>query len=98
MQPSGRRDKQQEARPGRAGLAADSALALVLAAVLTVATYFTSTELLKQKPRTASALNYLGGTTMPCAANLQIPLESAPGTYTFVCMYHPNMTGQLTVI
>src|SRR5439155_13334155 len=41
------------------------------------------TELLKQKPRTASALNYLGGTTMPCAANLQIPLESAPGTYTF---------------
>src|SRR5206468_3327887 len=41
------------------------------------------TELLKQKPRTASALNYLGGTTMPCAANLQVPLESAPGTYTF---------------
>src|SRR5207248_2008827 len=41
------------------------------------------TELLKQKPRNATALNYLGGTTMPCAANLQVPLESPPGVYTF---------------
>jgi len=41
------------------------------------------TELLKQQPRSATALNYLGGTTMPCAANLQVPLESPPGTYTF---------------
>ena len=42
MQPGGHRDKQHEARAGRAGLAADSALALVLAVVLTVATYFVS--------------------------------------------------------
>jgi hypothetical protein len=40
-------------------------------------------ELLKQKPRNASAQNYLGGSTLPCAANLQIPLESPPGLYTF---------------
>jgi hypothetical protein len=40
-------------------------------------------ELLKQKPRNASAQNYLGGNKLPCAANLQIPLESAPGLYTF---------------
>lgn len=41
------------------------------------------TELLKQQPRNATAQNYLGGNSLPCAANLQIPLESPPGTYTF---------------
>jgi len=42
VQPRGQRDKPQEVRPSRAGLAADSALALALAVVLTVATYFVS--------------------------------------------------------
>jgi hypothetical protein len=41
------------------------------------------TDLLKQKPRNASAQNYLGGTTLPCAANLAVPLESTPGKYSF---------------
>ena len=54
MQPSGQRDKQQ-ARPGRAGLAADSALALVLAAVLTVATYFVSQRQASVRPFDAGA-------------------------------------------
>jgi hypothetical protein len=40
-----------------------------------------NTELLKQKPRSATTRNYLGGTTLPCAANMQIPLETAPGNY-----------------
>jgi hypothetical protein len=40
------------------------------------------TELLKQQPRSASTRNYLGGTILPCAANMQVPLEAAPGTYT----------------
>jgi hypothetical protein len=41
------------------------------------------TDLLKQKPRPNSAMNYLGGSTLPCVARLSIPLESAPGIYTF---------------
>jgi len=41
---------QQEARPGRAGLAADSALALALAVVLTVATYFVSQHRASVRP------------------------------------------------
>ena len=41
---------QQEARPGRAGLAADSALALALTVVLTVATYFVSQHRASVRP------------------------------------------------
>jgi hypothetical protein len=55
VQPGGQRDKRQEARPGRAGLAADSALALVLAAVLTVATYFVSQHRASVRPFDAGA-------------------------------------------
>jgi len=40
------------------------------------------TPLHKQQPRNATTRNYLGGTTLPCAANMQVPLESAPGNYT----------------
>ena len=42
LQPGGQPDAPPAARPGRAQLAADSGLALVLAVVLTVATYFVS--------------------------------------------------------
>ena len=46
---------QQEARPGRAGLAADSALALALAVVLTVATYFVAQHRASTRPFDAGA-------------------------------------------
>ena len=55
MQPGKQRDRRQEARVGRAGLAADSALALVLAAVLTVATYFVSKHRASVRPFDAGA-------------------------------------------
>ena len=55
MQPGKQRDRRQEARAGRAGLAADSALALVLAAVLTVATYFVSKHRASVRPFDAGA-------------------------------------------
>jgi hypothetical protein len=40
------------------------------------------TSLHKQNPRPSSTRNYLGGTILPCAANMQVPLESPPGNYT----------------
>ena len=39
------------------------------------------TDLLKQAPKAATTMNYLGGNTVPCAAQLRIPMESAPGAY-----------------
>jgi hypothetical protein len=56
------------------------------------------TELLKQKPRSATAQNYLGGNTLPCAANLTIPLESAPGTYIFRVTVIDNASKKGTVV
>jgi hypothetical protein len=41
------------------------------------------TSLMKQNPQPGNARNYLGGTTMPSAANLQVPLEAPAGIYTF---------------
>jgi hypothetical protein len=41
-------------------------------------------ELLKQNPRKAVSPNYLGGNTLPCAANLGVPMESKPGVYKLV--------------
>jgi hypothetical protein len=38
-------------------------------------------DLMKQAPKVASTQNYLGGTTVPCAAHLRVPTESKPGTY-----------------
>ena len=39
------------------------------------------TSLMQQKPHSATALNYLGGGVLPSAANMQVPLEAAPGVY-----------------
>ncbi|HYV38037.1 MAG TPA: hypothetical protein VE988_20290, partial [Gemmataceae bacterium] len=52
----------------------------------------------KQQPRTASTRNYLGGTSVPCAANLQVPLETPPGVYTFCVTVVDNASkGSVTV-
>jgi hypothetical protein len=56
------------------------------------------TELLKQKPRNATAQNYLGGNSLPCAAHLQIPLESAPGVYTFRVVVIDSATKKNAVV
>src|SRR5262245_38375523 len=38
--------------------------------------------IVKQKPVTAVARNYLGGSTLPCTAHLQVPLQAPAGAYT----------------
>jgi hypothetical protein len=51
-------------------------------------------ELHKQKPRSAVTRNYLGGTAVPCAANMQVPLETPPGNYTLRVTVIDNATKQ----
>jgi hypothetical protein len=51
-------------------------------------------ELHKQNPRSAVARNYLGGSTVPCAANMQVPLEIPPGMYTLRVTVVDNATKQ----
>ena len=74
MQPGGRRDKQQAARIGRAGLAADSALALVLAVVLTVATYFVSQHRASVRPFDAGAAALVVAASVALAARRTWPV------------------------
>src|SRR5438876_9362338 len=50
------------------------------------------TPLLKQQPRNATSRNYLGGSTLPCAANMQVPLEAAPGNYSLRVTVIDNAT------
>jgi hypothetical protein len=49
-------------------------------------------ELHKQKPRNATSRNYLGGIILPCAANMQVPLETPPGNYTLRVSVIDNTT------
>jgi len=74
VQPGGRRDKQQAARIGRAGLAADSALALVLAVVLTVATYFVSQHRASVRPFDAGAAALVVAASVALAARRTWPV------------------------
>jgi len=36
----------------------------------------------REAPRNATALNYLGGNSLPCTAHLAVPLDTPPGEYT----------------
>ena len=54
--------------------------------------------LLQQNPQNATARNYLGGTGLPGAANLQVPLEAGPGVYTFKVTVIDNATKQSVAI
>ena len=87
MQPSGQRDKQQEARPGRAGLAADSALALGLAAVLTVATYFVSQHRASVRPFDAGAAALVIASAAALAARRTRPVAVLAAEFGIVLAY-----------
>ena len=87
MQPGGQRDKQQEARPGRAGLAADSALALVLAAVLTVATYFVSQHRAGGRPFDAGAAALVIAAAAALAARRTRPVAVLAAVFAIVLAY-----------
>jgi hypothetical protein len=56
------------------------------------------TELIKQAPRPDSALNYLGGATLPCAVQFTIPLDTAPGTYTVRAVIVDKTTSQSVTV
>ena len=87
MQPSGQRDKRQEARPGRAGLAADSALALVLAAVLTVASYFVSQHRASVRPFDAGAAALVIASAAALAARRTRPVAVLAAEFGIVLAY-----------
>ena len=87
VQPSGQRDRQQEARPGRAGLAADSALALVLAAVLTVATYFVSQHRASVRPFDAGAAALVIASAAALAARRMRPVAVLAVLFGIVLAY-----------
>src|SRR5690242_21804185 len=78
---------QQEARPGRAGLAADSALALALAAVLTVATYFVSQHRASARPFDAGAAALVVAAAAALAARRTRPVAVLAVQFGIVLAY-----------
>jgi hypothetical protein len=55
-------------------------------------------EVLNQKPRPSTAMNYLGGSTLPCAVQFAIPVETAPGTYTLRATVIDKATSQSVTV
>jgi signal transduction histidine kinase len=87
VQPGGQRDKQHEARVGRAGLAADSALALVLAVVLTVATYYVSQHRASVRPFDAGAAALVVAASVTLAARRARPVAVLAVEFAIVLGY-----------
>jgi signal transduction histidine kinase len=87
VQPGGQRDKQQEARPGRAALAADSALALALAVVLTVATYFVSQHRASVRPFDAGAAALVVASSAVLAARRTWPVAVLAVVFGIILAY-----------
>ncbi len=87
MQPGRQRDTQPEAWPGRAGLAADSALALALAAVLTVATYFVSEHRASVRPFDAGAAALIIASSAALAARRTRPVAVLAAVFGLVLAY-----------
>ena len=85
--PGRQRDNQQEARRGRAGLAADSALALVLAVVLTVATYFVSQHRASVRPFDAGAAALVVASSVALAARRTWPVAVLTVVFGIVLAY-----------
>ena len=87
MQPGGQRDTQQKAPPGRAGLAADSALGLALAAVLTAATYFVSQHRASVRPFDAGAAALIIASSAALAARRTRPVAVLAAVFGIVLAY-----------
>jgi signal transduction histidine kinase len=87
VQPGGQRDKEQAARSGRAELAADSALALVLAVVLTVATYFVSQHRASVRPFDAGAAALVVAASVALAARRTWPVAVLTVVFGIVLAY-----------
>ena len=87
MQPGGQREKQQEARPGRAGLAADSALALALAVVLTMATYFVSQHRASVRPFDAGGAALVIASSAVLAARRTWPVAVLAVVFGIILTY-----------
>lgn len=87
VQPVGQRDKQEEARSGRAGLVADSVLALVLAAVLTGATYFVSQHQPSMRPFDVGAAALVIASSLALAARRRRPVAVLAVVFGIVLAY-----------
>ena len=86
-QSGGQRDRQHAPRPGRTGLAADSALALVLAAALTVATYFVSQHRASARPFDAGAAALVVAAAAALAARRMRPVAVLAVVFGIVLAY-----------
>jgi signal transduction histidine kinase len=102
VRPGGQRARRPEARPGRAGLAADAALALALAAVLTVATYFVSQHHASGRPFDAGAAALVIASAAALAARRARPVAVLAVVFGIVLAYltagYPDGPIWLTVI
>jgi signal transduction histidine kinase len=87
VQSGGQWDKQHAPRPGRTGLAADSALALVLAAALTVATYFVSQHRASARPFDAGAAALVVASAAALAARRMRPVAVLTVEFGIVLAY-----------
>jgi signal transduction histidine kinase len=87
VQPGGQREKQQEARPGRAELAADSALALALAVVLTMATYFVSQHRASVRPFDAGGAALVIASSAVLAARRTWPVAVLAVVFGIILTY-----------
>ncbi|MDR0346467.1 MAG: sensor histidine kinase [Nocardiopsaceae bacterium] len=87
LQPAGQRDGQPQARPVRSQLAADSALALVLAVVLTVATYFVSQREANARPFDAGAALLVIAAAAALAARRRWPVAVLAVEFAILLSY-----------
>jgi signal transduction histidine kinase len=78
---------QLQARPGRAGLAADSALALALAVVLTVATYFVSQHRASVRPFDTGGVALVIASAVALAARRTRPVAVLAVVFGIVLAY-----------
>jgi hypothetical protein len=52
----------------------------------------------KQGPTNATALSYLGGNTLPCSAQLEVPLNTPPGIYSLKVTVHDRAADKTVVL
>jgi hypothetical protein len=48
----------------------------------------------REAPRNATAQNHLGGNSLPCAAQLAVPIDAAPGEYTMKITLRDRKAGK----
>ena len=52
----------------------------------------------KQEPHNSVAQNFFGGNTFPCSAQLEIPFNAKPGTYSWKVTIHDRLGNQTATV